>query len=318
MELFDNRLNLNFTYYRTKEVNADTGGDGPQFFNDLYDANVVGDQTSFGRNTRGMGALPKQYRDSRTRSGDGYEIELAYNPTRALRLTANLAFPKVYESELNPDVKAYIDKNGAIFKQIATDAGAVIDAQNRASIDTRIPANQRSPDVDQAVTAYNAIYDFRANLVEGKRRTQDQPIANVYGDYTFQEGWLKRLRLGAGVRYRGKQIAGFRGADLVRNPNNPSQVIPYPNGAYVPVYTPESFYVVTGTVGYSWRLKDGRELRANLVVNNLLNDRGPIWNQSTEIRPKGGDYTSPEREAVPNGFGLKQPISYNLTLTMKL
>ena len=88
--------------------------------------------------------------------------------------------------------------------------------------------------------------------------------------------------------------------------------------AYTPVYTPDDFYLVTGSLGYSWRLKDGRELRANLVINNLLNDRGPIYSQSTAVRPKGGDYTSPARETVADGYGLKQPISYNLTLTLRL
>ncbi|MBI4623406.1 MAG: hypothetical protein HY736_09355 [Verrucomicrobia bacterium] len=319
MELFQRRLNLNFTYYQTKEINADTGGDGPSFFNDLFDANVVGDQSSGGRNIRGMGRLPVQYRDSRTRSAGGYEVELAYNPTKALRLTANVAFPKVYESELNPDVKAYIDKNGAVFRQIANDAGVNIGANNLAVVNTAIPINNRSPDAQRAADAYNAIYDFRANIVEGKRTVQDQPIINFYADYTFQEGWLKRLRVGAGVRYRGRQIAGFRGSDTIVDPANPTRAIDDPNvNEYTPVSTPYDFYLVTGTLGYSWRFKDRREIRANLVVNNLLNDRGPIFGQATAVRPRNGDYTSPARETVPNGYGLKQPISYSLTMSLKL
>lgn len=140
-----------------------------------------------------------------------------------------------------------------------------------------------------------------------------------YGDYTFQEGWLKRLRIGAGVRYRGKQVAGFRGADTMVDPANPARAIDDPTiNAYTPVYTPDDFYLVTGSLGYSWRFRDGREMRANLVINNLLTDRGPIYGQSTAVRPKNGDYTSPARETVANGYGLKQPISYNLTLTMRL
>jgi hypothetical protein len=320
VELMKNRLNLNFVYYRAKEVNGATG-DGPQFFNDLYDANIVGDQSSFGRNIRGMGALPKQYADTLTRLNDGYEIEVAYNPTKALRLTANAAFPRVYESDLNPDVRDYIDKNAAIFRQIANDAGVVINANNVAAIDMSIPANNRSPDAEQAADAYNEIHDFRANIMDGKRRVQDHPIINFYADYTVQEGWLKRLRVGAGVRYRGKQIAGFRGADTIVDPANPTRAIDNPNvDAYTPFYTPDDYYLVTGTVGYSWRLKDGREVRANLVINNLLNDRGPIYRNSDEgaLRPAGGDFTSPAREAVPETYGLKQPISFNLMLTMRL
>ena len=69
--------------------------------------------------------LPVQYRDSRTRSADGFEFELAY-------------------------VKAYIDADGAIFRQIANDAGVNISATNVASVNTTIPANNRSPDAQQA------------------------------------------------------------------------------------------------------------------------------------------------------------------------
>jgi outer membrane receptor protein involved in Fe transport len=319
MELIKNRLNLNVVYYTAKEVNGNAGGDGPGDFNDLYDANIVGDQSSAGRNIRGMGALPKQWRDTRSVSNDGWELEVAYNPTKALRLTANLAFPKVYESDLYPDTRAYITRNAAVFRQIANDAGVIIDANNLARVDTSIPINNRSPDAQQAADAYNAIFDFRNNLINGKRVTQDFPVMNFYADYTFQEGWLKRLRVGGGVRYRGKQIAGYRGSDTIVDPANPARAIDNPDvDAYTPVYTPEDFYLVTGTVGYSWRLKDGRELRANLVVNNLLNDRGPIYGTSTALRPKGGDYTSSAREAVADGYGLKQPISYNLTLTLKM
>lgn len=65
-----------------------------------------------------------------------------------------------------------------------------------------------------------------------------------------------------------------------------------------------------------------REVQANLVINNLLNDRGPLYSSNSfttaPVRPKNNDYTSPARETVPIAFALKQPISYSLTLTMKL
>ena len=323
MELFENRLNLNFTYYQTKELNSIIGTDGPNYFTTLYQANVVGDQTSTGRNIRGAGDLPVQYRDIRTRSGNGMEIEIVYNPSRALRLTGSVSFPKVFESNLNPDVKAYIDKNADLFKQIARDAGVLIDANNFATVDNSIPINQRSPDVTNAAAAYNNIVSFRQNIIEGKRLNQDQPIVNVFADYTFQRWKLKGLRIGAGVRYRGKQIIGYRGSDTIVDPSNPTRAIDDPNvSAYTPVYTPNDYYIVTATSSYTWRFKNRRELQANLVINNLLNDRGPqyssIAQSASSLRPKGGDYTSPARETVPISFALKQPISYNFQLTLKL
>jgi outer membrane receptor protein involved in Fe transport len=323
MELLDNRLNLNFTYYQTEEINGAISQDGPSYFNSLYDANVIGDQSSVGRNIRGAGALPVQYRDIRTRSGNGLEFEVVYNPSKAFRFTGSVSFPKVYESNLYPDVKAYIDKNIDLFKQILTDAGGLISATNVASVDLSVPINNRSPDVTNAVNAYNNIITFRQNIVDGKRLSQDQPIVNVFADYTLQRTWLKGLRVGTGVRYRGKQIIGSRGSDTIVNPANPLTSIDDPAvNAYTPVYTPNDYYIVTATLNYSWRFKNRRELQANMVINNLLNDRGPQYSSiaqtASSLRPKGGDYTSPARETVPISFALKQPISYNFQLTLKL
>lgn len=62
---------------------------------------------------------------------------------------------------------------------------------------------------------------FRQNIVDGKRLAQNQPIVNVFADYTLQRTVLKGLRLGTGVRYRGKQIIGSRASDTIANPANP-------------------------------------------------------------------------------------------------
>ncbi len=322
MELFENKLNLNFVYYQTEEVNNTIPQDGPAFFNTLYDANIVGDRSGTGRNIRGMGRLPNQYRDTRTRSGSGYEIEVTFNPTRALRLTGNVGFPRLFEQGAYPDVRDYIDKNGAIFKQIANDAGVIIGADNIARVDDSIPVNSQSTDAASARDAYNNIYSFRRNIVDGKRLQQDQPVANVFADYTVQSGQFKGLRVGTGARYRGRQIYWSRVEDTIPDPNNPRVAIDDPKvDAYTPAYTPETYVIVTGTLAYTFRFKNRREVQANLVVNNLLNDRGPAWSATAQsahvMRPLGGDYTSPARETVPRYYALKQPISYTITLTTR-
>jgi hypothetical protein len=92
--------------------------------------------------------------------------------------------------------------------------------------------------------------------------------------------------------------------------------------AYTPAYTPDDYYIVTGTMAYTWRFKNRREIQANLVVNNLLNDRGPAYSSTAQgahlMRPLNNDYTSPARETVARYHALKQPISYTLTLTTRL
>ncbi|MGH7960105.1 MAG: hypothetical protein ACREH8_24255, partial [Opitutaceae bacterium] len=143
-----------------------------------------------------------------------------------------------------------------------------------------------------------------------------QARGNLFADYTFQNGFLKRLRVGAGVRYYGKRVIGNRANDSIVNPANPAQAIndPAVDGT-TPVYGP-AYHIVTGTLAYSWKWRE-RDFQANLVVNNLLDDRGPLYFNTT-LRPKGGDYTSPARETVPNLFQFKKPISYSLSLTVKL
>jgi len=323
MELFENKLNLNFVYYTTDEVNNTIPQDGPGFFNTLYDANVVGDRSSTGRNIRGLGRLPNQYRDTRTRSGSGYEFEVTFNPTRAVRLTGNVGFPRLYEANAYPDVRAYIDTNADVFRQIANDAGVIIGADNVARVDDRIPLNEQSSDAASAATAYNSIHSFRRNIVDGKRLQQDQPLVNVFADYTIQSGRLKGLRLGAGARYRGKQIYWSKVEDTIPDPANPTRAIDDPTkDAYTPAYTPDDYYIVTGTMAYTWRFKNRREVQANLVINNLLNDRGPAYSSTAQgahlMRPLNNDYRSPARETVPRYYALKQPLSWTLTLTTRL
>ena len=320
VELWDRKLDLNFVRYRNLEVNGAIPTDGPGFFNQLYDANATGDLTSYGRNIRGIAPIPIQYRDTRTRESEGYEIELTCNPSRALRVSASYSLPKVYESKLNPDVKAYIARNADLFKQIAGDAGVRIDAAtNRATVDASIPLDRRSPDAEGAAAAYNDIFTFQKSIVDGRRLSQDQPVLNAFADYTVQNGPLKLLRVGAGVRYRGKQIIGNRGSDTLADPKAPTQAIDDPTvDAYTPVYTPAGYSIYTATLGYTWKFRSRQQLVLNLVVNNLLNDRGPIYSSTAQaaslLRPRNNDYTSPARETVPRYYGLKQPRSFSLSL----
>jgi outer membrane receptor protein involved in Fe transport len=318
--LWERRLDLNFVAYRNTEINGAIPSDGPGFFNQLYDANAIGDQSPWGRNIRGIAPIPMQYRDTRTRESRGYEIEITFNPTPALRFAASLGLPKVYESGLYPDVRAYIERNTDLFRQIARDAGVLIDAAtNRATVDASLPLERRSPDAEGAAAAYNEIFDFRRNLVDGRRLSQDQPVLHAFGDYTIPSGPLRRLRLGCGLRYRGRQILGNRGADTIADPRDPTRAIDDPTvDAYTPVYSPEGYILTTATLGYTWRLRPRGELALNLVVHNVGNDRGPIYSSTAQVasllRPRNNDYTSPARETVPRYYALKQPRNFSLAL----
>jgi hypothetical protein len=180
MEVVQNRLNLNFACYRKKEINGAISHDGPNCFLSLYAANVAGDQSAVGRNLRGAGSLPVQYRDIRTRSGRGLEWEAVYNPSRAFRLTDSIRFPQGVCFEPRPRGEASTDKKAELCKQIARDAGVRIDASDTASVDRSIPINQRPPDATRATNADHNIVAFHKNTVDGKRPSQAQPIMNVF------------------------------------------------------------------------------------------------------------------------------------------
>ena len=193
-----------------------------------------------------------------------------------------------------------------------------MDSADTATVNTAIATNDRSPDVNGAVNAYNNLRIANENVVAKKRITQDQPAINLFTDYTLGSTPLKGLRLGAGVNYRGKQIIGYRASDTIVNPANPLTAIDDPTvDAYSIVYSPASYYTVVLTMGYTLKLQRGRTVRFDFRVNNLLNDQGPIFAGSTALRPKGGDLTSPARETVANVYAYKQPATANVTTTLR-
>jgi outer membrane receptor protein involved in Fe transport len=315
--LLKRRLNVNVLYYRNEEINNAFGPNITGQVNALLNANPIGDTSVAGRNRRGLENIPGAS-DLRDREADGFEFEVIANVAKGWRLMLNVGLPKVYDVNAYQDTKKYIDGNAATFRLIAQDAGVIIDANNQAAIDESIPVDQRSLDVFAARDGYNAIFSLRRNFVDRKRLIQDQPNGNFFSDYTIQSGKLRGLRVGAGVQYRGRQIIGFRGADSIVNPAGPTRAIDDPTvDAYSPAFTPESYHTVTATLGYTWRLERNREIQFNLRINNVLDDRGPIYAASPVMRPPAGDVSSPARVTVANNFVFKEPISFNLTTTLK-
>lgn len=318
--LLKDRLNISVGRYENSETGSyiDPASVTGQI-NGLYSRRHLDDVAdATARNRRGATDIPGVVRDFRDRSAEGYELELVANITRNWRTILNVGLPKVYEENAYPETKAYVATNTAIFQQILEDAGGTVNAQGIAVVRPGVPTT--GTDAQATVNNYNAIFTNLTNFVADRRIVQDQPNANVFTDYTFNKGRLKGLRLGVGLNYRAKQIVGYRGSDTIVNPANPAQSIDNPDvDAYDPVYSPDDDYTVTATVAYRWRLKGNREINLNLRISNLLNERGPIYQSgSTAVRPLNNDYTSPARETVPNGYALKQPISFYLTAGLKL
>ena len=91
----------------------------------------------------------------------------------------------------------------------------------------------------------------------------------------------------------------------------------------MPHIAPKDDPTVTTTIGCVVRIAN-RPVQPQLVINKLLNDRTVYWTTSingaatSALRPRDGNYNSPARETVPVGFGLKQPISFNLSAAWRM
>jgi outer membrane receptor protein involved in Fe transport len=303
-------LNRYFTRQRDQPFSGPISG---TVFNGIIDANPVGDFSGGGINVRGLPETPPgSIQDRRQARANGYEFEVVANLTRALRISANWALANADAFNSAELTAAYIDRNLPVLKQIVLDAGGVINGANQASVDTAIPVNQRSPDVNTAVSSWNSMIAGRANIVAATQIVQRTSSGNLFADYTLNEGRLKGVRLGAGARYRGRMVIGNRGADTIVNPAAPTTAIDDPKvDAFTPVWAP-GYTVAMATLAYTWRAQGRFPVTLTLRVDNVANESRPHYINTLQ-RPPGGDVTSPARIATPRDFWYQVPRSFNLT-----
>jgi outer membrane receptor protein involved in Fe transport len=312
--LLDQRVRLSVNRYLTRQKDQPfTGPIAGTVFNAIITANAVGDFSDAGTNQRNFPQTPPaSIQDRRQVQANGWEVELVANPTKSLRLSANFALSNVDATDSADLTAAYVDKNLPQLRQIMVDAGALISASNVASLDASIPVNQRSPDVNAAISAWNSMIASRAGIVSQKQIVQRTKSANLYADYTFSEGKLRGLRLGAGARYRGPTVIGNRGADTIVNPANPTTAIDDPKvDAFTPIYS-SGYTLATATVGYTVRFAKGRPVALTLRVDNALDESKPHY-INTLVRPPGGDVTNPARISTPRDLWYNIPRSFALT-----
>ncbi|HYD83550.1 MAG TPA: hypothetical protein VEA63_05845, partial [Opitutus sp.] len=173
-----------------------------------------------------------------------------------------------------------------------------------------------SPDLANAITQYNNLRAAYVNLTPADQKVARlaEITANLFTDYTFQTGVLKNFRVGGGVNYRGREVIGYRGGDTIADPSNPAQAIDNPSfDATTPVYRPD-YYLVTGVLGYSFKLMNKYPVRLDLTVNNLLEEDMPLY-YNTVQRPPNGNIGDPSRIAAPNQYAYLTPRSFTLTAT---
>lgn len=319
LNLFGGRVLANLSRYGGKEDNQQInvgGAAGLAFaldgmFNNIISARPIGGGAP--GNIRGVAQVPRGYNDRRDLTAEGYEIEVVANLAPGWRLSGNLALPEASQENAYADSRRYLAANRAVLRQIATDAGVVIDASGNASVGPDF-----SPEAPNAATAWNNLNAFEAAVIADAQKVNRLPkvTANLFTDYRFGAGPLKGFLIGIGGNYRGKEIIGNRGADLIANPANPTTSIDDPSvGPFDYIYAKETF-VMTAKLGYLLRLAKNRTLSFDFRVDNLLDDEDPRYYDTIQ-RPPGGDLSSYARVSTPHRYYLPTPRNYLFTTTLR-
>jgi len=323
--LLNSRVNFSATKYHNVEYGSYEQPTATNAnINGIWQANAVGDNSTDGRNIRGFSDIVSGSQDIRNRVAEGLEFEVVANITKNWRTTFNVGLPKVYVTERFPITRAYIKTHEQDFIQVLQDAGGALDTTQHPNgapglaYAPTLPAGTIARDQASVVTNYNNLYANAANIVTGKQLANDQKNLNAFTDYRFPSGWAKGIRVGFGAQYRGQLVVGYRGADTIVDPNDPTKAIDDPAvDAYTPVKVPGRI-TYTATIGYSYKLKNRREISFNLAIRNLFNQQSIIYVDPTVLRPKNGDYTSPARESVAQRASYQEPISYYFTATLRM
>ena len=327
----EGRMSINLGYFTSFQNNSPIGTAGSVLgdFNAIYAAPVIGDLTPGSSNHRNETPIPRVARDTQTQNSKGFEIEVIANITKSWRLLFNLAHTIGTRSNIQPDSRGYIASHLTVAKQILSDAGVVFDANNIGSIDPALndPTLINVGAVTNAVNGWNDLQrNTIPNLVTGTQKLVGATdyTANLGTDYTFQGGKLKGFSSGIGVHYRGKVILGFRGSDTIVDPSNPTRAIDDPTvDAYTPVYS-KPYTTVDARFGYSFRMAERHMVTVSLNIQNLLNNRTPVYfldvpggqASNVALRPRNGDVTSPAVHTVPGSFYYRAPINWTLTASV--
>jgi len=282
----------------------------------IVQANPIGDLTPGGLNARGFPVPPNGILDTLKSEISGWELEVTANFTRNWRLSLNAALADGYQSDTYPKIQAFLATNDAMLRQIVQDAGGVFSG-NTATYNTAIPVSS-SPEGPNAVNAWNSIQQQLASITKEKQKLNRliEATENIFTDYTFRNGFLKGLRVGAGANYRGKQVIGYRGADTIRSPANPTEAIDDPSVGPLDVVYQPAYTTATATVNYNYRINRKLTLDLSLRVSNLFDYDKPVYFAST-LRPPGGDLTNPARVSTPVSYFWITPCNATFTATLK-
>lgn len=270
------------------------------------------EETDPGRINNYLPLLPTGYSDTQTSVTNGWEFEVTANFTKNWRLMFNAALPESHYKDRNKESLGYYQQNYDTLRQIIIEAGGRFEG-DLAIYDP--PSGLEADRGENAVTAWNTIQDSLKSLTSQNQRRTRLPKLNmkVFTDYTFGKGWLKGLKVGAGWIYIGRQVIGYRGADTIVDPNDPSKTIDDPTVGALDAVEVGGYSNIVLTLSYSKNYSRKVTVFYELKVDNLLDYDKPLYYDTT-MRPRNGDLSTPARVATPNNYTWMTPRSVVATV----
>ncbi len=337
---FNGQLQVNAGYYFNKQrrVQATPPTSGP--INSLYGRNAYTDPLTGSRNNLGLPDIIGT--DYASQRNNGYELDLVASFRSGLRLTWNVGSGQLLALDRFPLAKVYVAQHADDFRRVLEAAGGRLDTTQRnptaphapglAVLDPARPNAGAGQPAEQtgAVADYNNLWaQYEAILTDAPTIGVRKIVSNAYADYAFQSGFLRGVRAGLGVQYRGDNISGYRTADTTTTLVNGVPQLQYgpTAGLLYPIYTRQPLNTV-GTLAYTTRLKgtwwgkslEGKPVTLQLNVNNLLNRQRVIYQDDTVVpRAPNGDFSQANRVSVPAKNAIyQQPISAIVTMRLAL
>lgn len=215
------------------------------------------------------------FRDTQDQKGSGYEFEVTANPVRNLRLTSNLALPQTSAVNLQPGLVGYFNANVASW----TAAGP-----------TSLNPTQVANDINTVRNTVNG-------LAPGTTLNNTfKYTGNLYATYSFTEGKLRNVSVGAGGNFRGK-----------------SKVASSLASAYEYRYA-DPYTLISAHASYRHRLHGKYNVRYQLNVANVLDDQTAIYNGYGTFRVSNLG-TNPLIQ-VPNNIRMSEPRKLTLQTSL--
>jgi outer membrane receptor protein involved in Fe transport len=193
------RVHATLARYHTREINRQTFADGALVaaINEIYEA--------AGEATRVAGPTS---RDSIDTEGKGHELEVTANLAPGWRLHVNVAQVEGVQSNNQPRNRAYVEGRRARWESLAS-RPLVAPLTGVPAID---PVTGAPATVSTALAVINSV---RENILAANgvtRRQLREYTGSAFSAFTFtsEHQWLHEMTVGAGVRFRGAPVVGYR------------------------------------------------------------------------------------------------------------